>query len=150
MDYDLASDLRALLRPGEVFFNWGPDEPLYYYAKQIPPSKTLMHLRLQVPGGEVMALEVVEDLKRIKPEIVVFGKDPPDRGILNNPVGRWVVENYVRYRKEPYYNTVALMVRKGGRLEASSKLNAADKAQPDPVGKPAPGRRRRNGPRRGD
>jgi 4-amino-4-deoxy-L-arabinose transferase-like glycosyltransferase len=112
---DVAGDARAMLAPGETFFQWGNEPELYLYVPRAPPTGVLWAQYLQYgPMRLELRSRALEQLSLADPQLVVFSRDqPPPTGAL----GQWFKE---RYELHPLLHRRAgfsFWVRRGGSLQ---------------------------------
>lgn len=91
MDY-LAKRIRAALKPGQTFFQFGEETELYFDTGMRPP--TTIHVGVfEGPLAPVLSKRTMDDLTAHPPELLVVGKQ---RWLgLEHPIWNWIAENYV-------------------------------------------------------
>lgn len=115
----LAREVDSLLAPGETFYEWGGFPSLYFYSKRRPPSGILMvWWFVQGRLSAQLSRQVVADLERAQPELLVVQKADWPKNPIENQVSSWLQERYYPLPGDNERGPYALYVRRGGRLEA--------------------------------
>lgn len=115
----LAREIDSLLAPGETFYEWGGNPSLFFYNQRRAPSGILMvwwflNGRLSAQLSE----QVVADLERTQPELLVVTKNSWPENPAEQPVSSWLEERYYPLGEDNERGPFALYVRRGGNLEA--------------------------------
>jgi 4-amino-4-deoxy-L-arabinose transferase-like glycosyltransferase len=115
----LARELDTLLAPGETFYEWGGNPALYFYNGRRAPSGILMvEWFLRGALSAQLSQQVISDLEREQPELLVVAKKVWPANPDDNPVSRWLSGRYYPLSEQNERGPFALYVRRGGNLEA--------------------------------
>ena len=114
---EIGSELNAVLRPGENFFQWGWWSGLYFTTQHRPPTGILYAYPLRKgPLQQKLAARVLGDLQREKPEILVAAKNEYYSMDIHPDLRAWVDANY-RSSPKLHPGPAFWLIRRGGRLE---------------------------------
>jgi len=115
----LSREIDSLLAPGETFYEWGGHPSLYFYNQRRAPSGVLMvwwFLKGRLSAR--FSRQVVVDLERTQPELLVVEKKLWPENPTENAVSDWLEERYYPLSENNERGPFALYVRRGGSLEA--------------------------------
>ena len=115
----LARELDGLLAPGETFYEWGGNPSLYFYNQRRAPSGILMvWWFLEGRLSAQLSAQVVADLERTQPELLVVEKKMWPENPADQRVSAWLAERYGPLSEDNERGPFALYLRRGGSLEA--------------------------------
>jgi hypothetical protein len=120
---DVAEDVKAMLAPGETFFQWGNEPELYLYVPRAPPTGVLWAQHMQYgPMRLELRARALAQLSVADPQLVVFSRDqPPPTGAL----GQWFRERYEVHPPLRRRAGFSFWVRRGGPLQRRLLLAAS-------------------------
>ncbi len=115
----LAREINSLLAPGETFYEWGGNPSLFFYTQRRAPSGILMvWWFLKGRLSAQLSQQVVADLERAQPELLVVVEEIWPENPAEQPVSNWLAERYYPLSQDNERGPFALYVRRGGNLEA--------------------------------
>ncbi len=115
----LAREIDSLLAPGETFYEWGGNPSLFFYNQRRAPSGILMvWWFLEGRLSAQLSEQVVVDLQRAQPELLVVMKKSWPENPAEQPVSNWLEGRYYPLAEDNERGPFVLYVRRGGNLEA--------------------------------
>jgi hypothetical protein len=114
-----APEVAAVLDGGETFFEWGDEAGFYYYTGRRPPSRFLYLYPAIVasPMRAQLAAQLLADLRRTEPELLIVNTSFIYPGVQALPVTQWIGSGYYLWERGPERGTFKLFIRRGGALE---------------------------------
>ena len=114
----VAAKIDTLLSPNETFYEWGSESGLYFASGRRPPSGIIFAFpMLGGPLKEKLSRQLIADLTRAKPDLIVADIATMTLTEREHPVLNWFRENYETFARTESF---LLFARKGGRLDNRS------------------------------
>jgi hypothetical protein len=116
----LAGEIDSLLRPDETFCQLANEPELYYYSRRRPPTGFLCvwpALETQFPAHSRFAEQIIADLAREKPELLVITVWSVQGDLAKEPFVT-VLKNYRLLPGNAQRGVFILLCLKGGKLES--------------------------------
>ncbi len=115
--YRLADRMRATLRPGETFWNFGQDTTLYFATGQSPPTGLIYLDPLKSgPNTGQYWHRLMNQLNETRPDLIVLTRSQYWTVGTDTPVFPWMDQNYETVGVDPAFPSYALLVRKDSEL----------------------------------
>lgn len=111
---EVGLQLKSLLREDEHMYAWSNEPGLYMWAEKTPAKGTTwVKILLNGPLASKYQQIAQNELKAIKPEVVVVNLTLASTKYTNNNVFRYITENYSPYVRNERF---LIMARKGSRF----------------------------------
>lgn len=122
LEQQLGRELRVLLGPGETLYEWGAEPGLYFESRHSPPSGAFYaYPLLEGPVALQLTERAVRDLDRHAPTMFVIHKRFSFDGRLRHPVLDWAQPRYVVMAGDGNRGPFVVLVRRGSRLDVTSR-----------------------------
>ncbi|MDB6025209.1 MAG: hypothetical protein JWM68_1432 [Verrucomicrobiales bacterium] len=113
----LAKKIKALLKPGETFWQLGSQVQLYMDTKQRPQGALSDYGLFSGPLSAELLRGTMESLQAHPPDLLVVEKLSIKQIPEGHPMLSWIEKNYYRPQRDADYGLFFLMVRNGSTLE---------------------------------
>jgi hypothetical protein len=121
----LARKLKAMLRPGETFWQLGAQPQLYFDTKQRNPASLEDYMIFSGPIADVMSRKTLTHLQTFPPDLVIVETGVLRRIADDHPIVRWLKNGYQISSGRSKYGILELWVKRGSDLER--RLNSEAK-----------------------
>ncbi len=110
---DQAWQLKGVLKPDEVLYQWGGATGLYYYLGRRPPVSIIYAFHAQYgPIRDTLAKRLLAELQARPPDMIAVVQHLS----FFSPVADWIMANYVPLSKIPLKSRVAFFGLRGSRV----------------------------------
>jgi hypothetical protein len=128
----VARQIDHLLPPGATFYEWGNESGFYFASGRTPSSGVfLVEPMLAGPLAAKLSRHLIEDLERVKPDLIVVDRLTLAQTPRGHPVVNWFEENYRPFSRSDIFSVpvgyqphvilaqdqFVLLARKGGKLD---------------------------------